>query len=81
MSHDLLSMILPPFEVDPNTNDFVIDPLSGEYVPYEPEDPGLDVSGPVVRHTDKTRACCFTNGYLRIQHDLGRCNGIEMISS
>ena len=42
---------------------------------------GAFVSGPVVRHTDETRARCFTNGYLRIQHDLGRCNGIEMISS
>jgi len=39
------------------------------------------VSGPVVRPTDETRARCFTNGYLRIQHDHGRCNGIEMISS
>jgi len=34
-------MILPPFEVDPNTNEFVID-LNGEYIPYEPEDPGLE---------------------------------------
>jgi len=34
-------MILPPFEVDPNMNEFVID-LNGEYIPYEPEDPGLD---------------------------------------
>jgi len=40
-----------------------------------------DVSGPVVRPTDETRARCFTNGYLRIQHDHRRCNGIEMISS
>jgi len=39
------------------------------------------VSGPVVRPTDETRARCFTNGYLRIQHDHRRCNGIEMISS
>jgi len=39
------------------------------------------VSGPVVRPTDETRARCFTNGYLRIQHDHKRCNGIEMISS
>jgi len=39
------------------------------------------VSGPVVRPTDETRARCFTNGYLRIRHDLRRCNGIEMISS
>jgi len=42
MSHNLLSMILPPFEINPNTNEFVIDPLSGENIPYEPEDPGLD---------------------------------------
>jgi len=40
-----------------------------------------DVSGPVVRPTDEARARCFTNGYLRIQHDHRRCNGIEMISS
>jgi len=40
-SHNLLSMILPLFEVDPNTNEFVIDP-NGEYIPCEPEDPGLD---------------------------------------
>jgi len=39
------------------------------------------VSGPVVRPTDETRARCFTNGYLRIQHDHRRCKGIEMISS
>jgi len=39
------------------------------------------VSGPVVRPTDETRARCFMNGYLRIQHDHRRCNGIEMISS
>jgi len=39
------------------------------------------VSGPVVRPADETRARCFTNGCLRIQHDLRRCNGIEMISS
>jgi len=43
--------------------------------------PAATVSGPVVRPTDETRARCFTNGYLRIQHDHGRCNGIEMISS
>jgi len=42
MSHNLLAMILPPFEVDPNTNEFVIDPLSGEKIPYEPDDQGLD---------------------------------------
>jgi len=42
MSHNLLAMILPPFEVDPNTNEFVIDPLSGEKIPHEPDDQGLD---------------------------------------
>jgi len=39
------------------------------------------VSGPVVRPTDETPTRCFTNGYLRIQHERGRCNGIGMISS
>jgi len=39
------------------------------------------VSGPVVRPTDETHTRCFTNGYLRIQHDGRRCNGIGMISS
>jgi len=42
MSHNLLAMILPPFEVDPNTDEFVMDPLSGEKILYEPEDQGLD---------------------------------------
>jgi len=42
MYHNLLSMILPPFEINPNTNEFVIDPLSGKNIPYEPKDPGLD---------------------------------------
>jgi len=36
------------------------------------------VSGPVVRPTDETPTRCFTNGYLRIQHDRGQCNGIGM---
>jgi len=40
----------------------------------------LSVSGPVVRPTDETHTCCDMNGYLRITHDRGRCNGIEMIS-
>jgi len=39
-----------------------------------------DVSGPVVRPADETHARCITNGYLRIRHDRGRCNGIGMIS-
>jgi len=38
------------------------------------------VSGPVVRPTDETHACCITNGYLRMKHDRRRCNGIGMIS-
>jgi len=38
------------------------------------------VSGPVVRPTDETHTRCDTNGYLRITHDRGQCNGIEMIS-
>jgi len=42
MSHNLLAMILPPFEVDPNTDEFVIDPLSGKKIPYEPDNQGLD---------------------------------------
>jgi len=42
MSHNLLAMILPAFEVDPNTNEFVIDPLSGEKILYEPDNQGLD---------------------------------------
>jgi len=48
---------------------------------YSPINVYALVSGPVVRHTDETRARCFTNGYLRIQHDLRQCNGIGMISS
>jgi len=39
------------------------------------------VNGPVVQPTDETHTRCFTNGYLRIQRDRGRCNGIGMISS
>jgi len=42
MSHILFAMILPPFKVDPDTDEFVIDPLSGEKIPYEPKDQGLD---------------------------------------
>jgi len=41
---------------------------------------GHDVSGPVVRPTDETHTRCITNGYLRMKHDRGRCNGIGMIS-
>jgi len=40
----------------------------------------VNVSGPVVRPTDETHARCITNGYLRMKHDRGRCNGIGMIS-
>jgi len=43
-------------------------------------DDGTIVSGPVVLPTDETHTRCNTNGYLRITHDCGRCNGIEMIS-
>jgi len=42
LSHNLVETIDPPFQVDPNTNEFVIDPATGERIPYEPEDPGLD---------------------------------------
>jgi len=42
MSHNLLTMIVPPFETDPNTGEFVIDPANGELIPYEPDDQGLD---------------------------------------
>jgi len=38
------------------------------------------VSGPVVQPTDETHARCITNGYLRMKHDRGQCNGIGMIS-
>jgi len=42
MSHNLYTMILPPFETDPDTGEFVIDPANGELIPYEPDDQGLD---------------------------------------
>jgi len=42
LSHNLVEKIDSPFQVDPNTNEFVIDPATGENMPYEPEDPGLD---------------------------------------
>jgi len=41
---------------------------------------GEGVSGPVVRPRVKTHARFITNGYLRMKHGHGRCNGIEMIS-
>jgi len=42
MSHNLMTMILPPFETDPDTGEFVIDPITDEMIPYEPDDHGLD---------------------------------------
>jgi len=42
MSHNLLTMIVPPFETDPDTGEFVIDPANGELIPCEPDDQGLD---------------------------------------
>jgi len=41
---------------------------------------GEAVSGPVVRPADGTHARFITNGYLRMKHGRGQCNGIEMIS-
>jgi len=35
-------MIIPPYEIDPNTGEFVIDPANGELIPYEPDDQGFD---------------------------------------
>ena len=42
LSHNLVETIESPFQLDPATNEFVIDPGAGEKTPYEPEDPGLD---------------------------------------
>jgi len=42
MSHKLLTMIIPPFEINPNTGELVIDPANGKLIPYEPDDQGLD---------------------------------------
>jgi len=42
MSHNLLTMIMPPFETDPDTGEFVPDPVTGQLIPYMPDDPGLD---------------------------------------
>jgi len=41
MSHNLMAMILPPYKTDPNTGEFVIDPITGKMIPYKPDDPGL----------------------------------------
>jgi len=38
MSHNMLAMILPPFVIDPDAGEFVLDPITGEKIPYEPED-------------------------------------------
>jgi len=42
MSHNLLTMIIPPFETDPDTGEFVPDPANGQLIPYAPDDPGLN---------------------------------------
>jgi len=38
------------------------------------------VSGPVVQPRVETHTRFIMNGYLRMKHGRGRCNGIEMIS-
>jgi len=42
MSHNLYTMILLPFETNPDTGEFVIDPANGELILCEPDDQGLD---------------------------------------
>jgi len=42
MSHNLMIMILNPFETDPDTGEFVIDPITGKMIPCKPDDHGLD---------------------------------------
>jgi len=42
MSHNLVAMILPPYEIDPNMGEFVTDPITDKLIPYEPDDPRLD---------------------------------------
>jgi len=42
MSHNMLTIILPPFVTDPYTGEFILDPITGEMIPCEPDDPGLD---------------------------------------
>jgi len=41
---------------------------------------GEGVSGPVVLPTVETHERFITNGYLRMKHGRGQCNGIEVIS-
>jgi len=38
MSHNLLAMILPPFVTDPDTGEFVLDPITCEKIPYQPDE-------------------------------------------
>mgnify|MGYP000045608855 CR=1 FL=1 len=42
MSHNLLTMITPPFATDPDTGEFAPDPVTGRLIPCIPDDPGLD---------------------------------------
>jgi len=42
MSHNLMTMILPPFEIDPGMGEFVIDPITDEMIAYKPDDQALD---------------------------------------
>jgi len=42
MSHNLMTMILPPFKTDPDTGEFVIDPIADEMIPCKPDDQVLD---------------------------------------
>ena len=37
-----MTMILPPYKIDPNMGEFLIDPITDKLIPYEPDDPGLD---------------------------------------
>jgi len=41
MSHNLSEMIAPLFVIDPNTGEYVVDPITGQKIPHEPEDYGL----------------------------------------
>jgi len=42
MSHNLLTMIIPPFATDPDTGEFMHDPVTSTLIPCTPDDPGLD---------------------------------------
>jgi len=42
MSNNLMAMILPLHKIDPNTGEFVIDPITDKLIPCKPDNPGLD---------------------------------------